>query len=139
MRVMGYELTDSQLLNMATTEGRFRGGGVEGRSEHVGIVRGYNYTFWPDTIRLLKRNGRVDEALALLLECIEAAERDGPLAGGQIAPWYTEAAAIVYRQQKEYAAEIAVLERFEKASPRRYRGAFRARIAKASVLRAAKG
>lgn len=54
-------------------------------------------------------------------------------------PWYTEGAAIIYRQQKEYAAEIAVLERFEKASPRRYRGAFRVRIAKASVLRAAKG
>lgn len=131
---MGYELTQNQQLNLETAQRRTREGGSEARSERIGEVRGHNYTFWPDTVRLLKRDGRVDEALTLLLECVDAAERDAPLWGGGIAPWYTEAAAIVYRQRRDYAAEVAILERYERNHRPRRDGVFRGRLVKARAL-----
>lgn len=134
MRVMGYELTDRQVLNFDNQRTRLREGGTEARSERAGQVRGFNYTFWPDTIRALKRDHRVDEALDLLLECVAAAERDGTFWQGQIAPWYTEAAAIIYRRRKDYSAELAVLRRYENAVTGKCRRTFTARIAKAQAL-----
>lgn len=134
MRVMGYELTARQQSNIQTSRQRLNEGGREAESERDGIVRGHNYTFWPDTIRALKRDGRTEEALELVLECVIAAERDSSLWGGSIAIWYTEAAAIIYRKLKEFAAEIAILERYERNSRPRDRGVFSERIAKARAL-----
>jgi hypothetical protein len=136
MRAMGYELTARQLLNIETTMRRIGEGGHEAQSERNGTIQGHHYTFWPDTVRALKRDGRVDEALALVLECVEAAERDAPSWGGGIPPWYTEAAGIIYRKRKEFAAEIAILQRYERKSPPRHRGAFSERIVKVQELMA---
>jgi hypothetical protein len=86
----------------------------------AGRVNGKHYTEWPDEIRQMKRDGRVAEALDLLLGCIEAAERGRD--GREPAPWYTEQAAIIYRQQKEYLAEIAIIERWQAACPPDRRG-----------------
>ena len=86
----------------------------------AGRVNGKHYTEWPDEIRQLKRDGRVDEALDLLLACVEAAERGRD--GREPAPWYTEQAAIIYRQAKDYVAEIAVIERWQAACPPDRRG-----------------
>lgn len=44
----------------------------------------------------LKRDGRLEEALALCYKAIEAAE--GNAGGREPAPWYTEQAAIVHRK-----------------------------------------
>lgn len=94
--------------------------GLVGRGDphgdaHLRDVRGRPYHLWPDTVRQLKREQRLDEALELLLECIAAAERDREL--GAPAPWYTEHAAIIYRQRKDYDAEVAVLERWMRVTP----------------------
>lgn len=86
----------------------------------AGRVNGKHYTEWPDEIRQMKRDGMVDEALDLLLGCIEAAERGRD--GREPAPWYTEQAAVIYRQRKDYIAEIAMIERWQAACPADRRG-----------------
>lgn len=73
-------------------------------------VRGRPYVEWVEPVEQLKREGKHDEALMLLLECIEAAEHDRH--GYFPAPWYTWQAAIIYRRQKNYGAEVRVLERW---------------------------
>lgn len=75
----------------------------------IGLVRGKHYTEWVEEIRALKRSGKFDEALALLRDCIAAAERDRQ--GREPAPWYTEQAAIVCRKLGDLDHEVAVLER----------------------------
>lgn len=40
----------------------------------TGDVRGRHYTEWVETVKALKRDGRLDEAEALLLECVVATE-----------------------------------------------------------------
>ncbi|MBH5144310.1 exonuclease domain-containing protein [Rhodococcus erythropolis] len=85
------------------------------RAEHV---RGKNFTVWVEPIKQLKRDDRLDEALELLLECVDVAERPGTLGGGMPAPWYTEQAAIVYRKQKNFVAEVDILRRWIDAARR---------------------
>ncbi len=76
-------------------------------------VRGRHYSRWVEPIRTLKRQGKVDKALVLLMECIEATEREsGPFP----APWYAWEAAVIFRQRDDYAAEIEVLERWVRAT-----------------------
>jgi hypothetical protein len=86
-----------------------------GRSANpkTSTVRGRHYSRWVEPIRTLKRQGKVEEALILLLECIEATEKEpGPFP----APWYTWEAAIIYRQRRDYAAEVEILERWVRAA-----------------------
>ncbi|MFJ1510916.1 hypothetical protein [Cellulosimicrobium funkei] len=116
---------------------RLAQGGEVAAREQRGHVRGRHFTEWPDTIRQLKREGRVDDALELALECIEATERDARADGLEPAPAYTTMAAIIYRQRKDYAAEIAILERYRRACPPG-RGSYKIddRLAKARELKA---
>lgn len=77
------------------------------------VVGGRHYSHWVEPIRTLKRQGKVDKALVLLMECIEATEREsGPFP----APWYTWEAGVIFRQRYDYAAEIEVLERWVRAT-----------------------
>jgi acyl-CoA synthetase (NDP forming) len=57
-----------------------------------------------------------------LLEIIEAAERDATITGREPAPGYTERAATIHHRQKNYAAEVAIIERWEAACPPELRG-----------------
>lgn len=67
-----------------------------------------------ERIRQLKRAGEYDDAVAVLLKEIEIQEHDARLKSGWgVAPWYYEQLAIIYREQKRYADEIAILERYE--------------------------
>lgn len=59
-----------------------------------------------------------NRAVELLLECVDVAERPGILGGGMLAPWYTEQAAIVYRKQKNFVAEVDILQRWIDAARR---------------------
>lgn len=95
-------------------------GGATRARELKGQVRGKHYTEWVDAIRQLKRDGMADEALELLLECVGAAERDRD--GREPAPAYTLMAAVIYRQRKNYAAEVAILERWHASCPAASRG-----------------
>lgn len=81
-------------------------------------VRGRHYTAWSEPVKQLKRDGRLEEAITLLLEVIEVVERPENCWGGSPAPGWTEQAAIVYRKQKDYASEIAVLQRWVDAARR---------------------
>ncbi|MGC0252687.1 hypothetical protein [Pseudactinotalea sp. Z1748] len=80
----------------------------------------------------LQRAGQLDEALAVVEVLIEAAEREAQASGREPAPAYTERAAIIYRKRRDYAAEVAVLERWNRACPpeRRGPGASQAKLLK---------
>lgn len=70
----------------------------------------------------LARQKRDHEALELVLALVTCAEQESRLSGREPAPAYTERAAILYRKQKQYGAEIAVIERWEGACPPERRG-----------------
>ncbi len=102
--------------------------------QESGLVRGRHYTEWVPTLDELRSSRDDDGALALLLECIDAAERAARVAGMEPAPGYTKRAAVIYRRRKDYASEIQVLERWEAAAPPRYKGAMKERLAAARKL-----
>ena len=131
---MGYEITELQQLNLQSRAQRIRPECPGPPAECTCDVRGYHYSFWPDTIRRLIHDGLHDQALTLTLECVDAAERDEPFWDGCPAPWYTETAATIYRRRKNYAAEVALLARFDRSSSPAHRGHFGVRIAQARAL-----
>lgn len=102
--------------------------------QEAGSVRGRHYTEWVPTLDELRSSGDDDSALALLLECIDAAERAARVAGMEPAPGYTKRAAVIYRRRKDYTSEIQVMERWEAAAPQRYKGAMKERLAGARKL-----
>ncbi|TQF65315.1 hypothetical protein FK531_22080 [Rhodococcus spelaei] len=79
-------------------------------------VRGKHFTAWSEPVKQLKRDGRLDEALELLHECIDAAELSADW--GDPPPGWTEQAAIIYRKQKNFAGEVEVLQRWIDAARR---------------------
>ena len=82
-----------------------------------GKVKGRHYTKWVERIRQLKREGRLDEAIALLRQCADATEDQNYSQSCGVAPWYFEHLAICFRKQKEFPAEVAVLERYARLHP----------------------
>ena len=79
---------------------------------NVGLVRGKHYSYYVDEIKALKRDGKDVAAEELLLECVEATEREEQADGLGVAPWYYEQLAIMYRRRHEFDQEISILERF---------------------------
>lgn len=77
---------------------------------------------WLPHAQELESDGRTDEALNLVYALITAAEQEAALSGREPAPAYTERAAIIHRKHKDYAAEIAVIERWDHACPPKRRG-----------------
>jgi hypothetical protein len=86
-------------------------------ADRLEVVRGRHYSEWTDTVRQLKREGRYEEALDLLGDCMDAAERSAAVRGTAPAPWYTEQAAIIHRKLKDYDGEVAVLKRYLEMAP----------------------
>lgn len=88
------EMKEEQARSAARLrEERLATGGDTARAQRKALVRGKRYTEWPEDIRELKRAGMPDQALVLLYELIDAAERDARRRGhGAPAPWYTEQA-----------------------------------------------
>ncbi len=81
----------------------------------AGSVDGVHYTDSVEKIKELKRLGRHDEAIELLLQTVNSTEKESK-AGGKgwgVAPWYYEQLAIIYRKEKRYAEEVSILERYE--------------------------
>lgn len=78
----------------------------------AGDVRGRHFTEYVDDVRALRRSGREVEAETLLLELVDAREREARREGWGVAPWYYEQLAISYRKRGDVQSEIAVLERF---------------------------
>lgn len=89
--------------------GRSGAVGQLGANLGPGGVRGRHYTEWVEPIKQMKRDGNHGEAVALLRECQAATIRADR---GTPAPWYFEQEAIIHRKEKQYAAEVAALERY---------------------------
>lgn len=77
---------------------------------------------WLAHAQELERAGQLDEALAVVEVLIEAAEQEAQTSGREPAPAYTNRAAIIHRKRRDYAAEVAVLERWDRACPPDRRG-----------------
>src|SRR5215216_4221148 len=69
-------------------------------------------TFYLGEVRKLKREDRLDEAIASLLELVDATEEDTLFTGAGVIPAYYEQLAIIFRERKEYAKEMAILARY---------------------------
>lgn len=80
-----------------------------------GLVGAHHYLETVEPIKQLKREGRLEEALALCYGAIDGAERDRD--GREPAPWYTEQAAIIHRKRGEHDQEVAVLQRWLRMCP----------------------
>lgn len=85
---------------------------LEAVTEAEASVRGRHFSQWPDEVRQLKREGQLEEALALCLECIDAVERAAVVDHFRMPTWYTQNAAIIYRKLGQYVEEIDVLHRY---------------------------
>lgn len=117
-------------------EERLAAGGREAAQQRARLVRGKDYTEWPETVKELKRQKRFDEALSLLLECVDAAEREAREEAVAPAPWYSEQAAIVFRKVGDLNAEVAILERYLASCPEDRRSTGMAdRLVKAEAFR----
>jgi len=102
----------------------------------LGMVRGKHLTEWPVDIKLMLRQGRDDEALEILLECIDASE--SRLSYGVIqAPWHTDKSAAILHRRHDYVAEAALLRRYLDQT-KYVMAPFRKRLARAEELIAAR-
>ncbi|MDT8342157.1 MAG: hypothetical protein RQ751_11655 [Longimicrobiales bacterium] len=88
----------------------------ETRGTHMkpGHVDGQHFTGHVDTVKQLKREGRLDEARDLLLRLVEATEEEARANRWGVAPWYYEQLAIIYRKLKQPQNELVVLERYDR-------------------------
>ena len=77
-----------------------------------GYYNGHHFTTYVSDVTALKKQGELAEAVKLLLELITATEAENAAAGTGLAPWYYEELAKIYRKQKDYAKEVAILERY---------------------------
>lgn len=77
-----------------------------------GLFKGKHYTQYVEDIKALKRHNALEEALELLLSLLDAVEEEANAEGRGVAPWYYEQAAIVCRKRRDFAGEVAILERF---------------------------
>jgi len=71
-----------------------------------------HYTDALGTIKALKRAGQDDELERVLVWCVESTEVESKAEGSGVAPYYYEGLAKLYRKQKDYQAEVRILERF---------------------------
>lgn len=83
-------------------------------AERAAQVGEQHFTQYTSQVKQLKREGRHNEAIALLVRLIDAAEAEARVKGGDwfAPPWYYQQLAIVYRKEKRYEDEVVILERF---------------------------
>lgn len=86
-------------------------------ADAAGLVRGRDFESLRPEIAAAKVSGDTPRALELLMECIDAAERQAKVSWMRPTVWPTEQAAILLRKQKDYHGEIALLERFMAVDP----------------------
>jgi len=91
----------------------------ERKKKQAGSIKGKYYTEYVESVLHLKREKKHQEAIDLLLMLIDAVEREAKVdksygGDGFCAPWYYEQLAIIYRKEKQYTEEVAILERLQK-------------------------
>lgn len=106
------------------------GGGVRAARFGAGMVEGVHYLQLVEPIKQLKRDGHLEEALALSYKAIQAAEASARFEKLTPAPFYTEQAAIIHRKLGQRVEEIAVLRRYLAACPDGHGGRIQERLQK---------
>lgn len=84
------------------------------KRDEPGMYNGRHYTEYVEPVKALKRSGKYDEAETLLLALAEAVESEARATLYNPAPWYYDELAKIYRRNKDYAAEVDILERYER-------------------------
>ena len=112
-KLFGLDAKGSKSFDAATFVDQFNAG--QSRIQEIGSVEGAHYTDYVERVKQLKREKRHSEAIQLLVELVDATEKESRAAGPGwgVAPWYYEQLAIIYRKEKRYADEVAILERYE--------------------------
>jgi hypothetical protein len=82
--------------------------------DNIGYLNGRPYTSYVEDVKQLKRVGDVEGAERLLLALIDVIETEARVKKWGVAPWYYEELAKLYRQRRDYRAEVAILQRFAK-------------------------
>jgi hypothetical protein len=83
-----------------------------GHETGPGMVRGRHHSGWHPEVDRLRDIGDQSAAVGLLLEIVDATEAESHVHGLGVAPAAYDALAIIYRQRKDEASEVAILERF---------------------------
>ena len=91
-----------------TARHRSLAGHTAGDLDIAGRIDGKHFTEYIERIKELKRAQRHDEAIELLLRCVDATEASSL----GTAPGYYEQLAIIYRKDKRFSDEVAILERY---------------------------
>ena len=84
------------------------------KRDKPGFVEGAHFTSYIERVKQFKRDQKHEEAIVLLLKLVAATEAESSRRYGVVAPWYYEQLAIIYRKERRFADEVAILERFQK-------------------------
>jgi hypothetical protein len=104
----------------------------------AGTVRGEYWTTWKPSIAELKRQQRLEEARALLIECRDASEREARVGGEVPQPWPAEQLSAVLRRMGDRDGELVELERYVAAcGPLAVPESVIAKLSKARIARSA--
>ncbi len=100
----------------------------------AGSFNGAHWSEQQPTAIMLKAEARTDELAALLEQCVDAAEAEAKVRNLVPAQWPTVQLGMIYRERGDFAAEVALLERFvdacgDEPTPKRIAG----NLAKAHV------
>ena len=106
---LGSRKSQTPIIEDPITEFDFR----ESQAREAWSVDGEHFTSYVEQIRQLKREKRHQEAIELLLKTVDVTESEANVDGLGVAPWYYEQLAIIYRKEKRYADEVAILERYD--------------------------
>ena len=83
-----------------------------GQETGPGTLRGSNHSAWHPEVQRRRDISDRSATAALLLEIVDATESESRAEGFRVAPAAYETLAVICRQRKDRAAEIAILERF---------------------------
>ncbi len=86
--------------------------GSTGTMARPGYYQGRHFTTYVEEVKDLKQSGDLERAERVLIALVEATEAEDKAKGWGVAPWYYEELAKIYRKRKDYASEVAILERF---------------------------
>ena len=100
-----------------------------------GFYKGRDFTTFVEDVKTLMRNKELEKAEELLLHLIDANEEGSRATGMGVAPWYYGKLAAIYHRRRDYAAQVAILERFagQKHSPGSMPRQLEARLEKARL------
>ncbi len=80
--------------------------------EQPGYVRGRHHSAYREELDRLKKEHDREDLEQLLMELVKAVEAEALARRSPVAPLYYEELAILYRQQRRFNDEIAILERY---------------------------